>query len=107
MDPSLRTDREWGLRVESARVRVIVSGRVQGVFFRESTRRKAVELGLCGWVRNLPDQSVEWVAEGDHSGLQALIQWCRAGGPPMARVDRVDVLDAPESDLDPGFLILR
>ncbi|MEN9680994.1 MAG: hypothetical protein RLZZ627_887 [Pseudomonadota bacterium] len=91
----------------SARARVIVTGRVQGVFFRESTRRKAIELGLCGWVRNLPDLSVEWVAEGNTSAVQALIRWCREGGPMMARVDRVDVLDPPEGPLDPGFLVLR
>jgi acylphosphatase len=93
--------------MRSARARVIVTGRVQGVFFRESTRRKAIELGLCGWVRNLPDLSVEWVAEGDASDVQALIRWCREGGPMMARVDRVDVLDPPEGPLDRGFLVLR
>ena len=93
--------------IRSARARVIVTGRVQGVFFRESTRRKAIELGLCGWVRNLPDLSVEWVAEGDVSDVQALIRWCREGGPMMARVDRVDVLDPPEGPLDRGFLVLR
>lgn len=95
------------MMAESARVRVIVTGRVQGVFFRESTRRKALDLGLCGWVRNLPDQRVEWVAEGDIAGVQSLIDWCREGGPLMARVDRVEVFEPPETPLSPGFLVLR
>lgn len=90
-----------------ARARVIVTGRVQGVFFRESTRRKALELGLSGWVRNLADGSVEWVAEGEAARVEALLHWCQAGGPLMARVDRVDVLDPPEGALDSGFLVLR
>ena len=66
-------------------VRCIVSGRVQGVFYRDSTRRKAVELGLVGTVRNLPDGSVEVVAEGPVGALEALLQWCRMG-PPAAEV---------------------
>ena len=70
---------------EIQRVKIIVIGRVQGVFYRDSTRRKAKELGLAGTVRNLPDGSVEVVAEGPADALQALAQWCRLG-PPAAQV---------------------
>ncbi len=93
--------------VELARKRVIVSGRVQGVFFRESTRKKAEALGLSGWVRNLEDGRVEWVAEGLPIAVEALVRWCRSGGPILARVDRVDVLDPPEGALLSGFEVLR
>ena len=92
---------------EWARKRVIVTGRVQGVFFRESTRKKAEDWGLSGWVRNLEDGRVEWVAEGPPGPVESLIRWCREGGPLLARVDQVDVLDPPEGPLGPGFLVLR
>ena len=92
---------------ELTRKRVIVAGRVQGVFFRESTRKKAEALGLSGWVRNLEDGRVEWVAEGAPIAVETLTRWCQAGGPLLARVDRVDVLDPPEGDLMPGFQVLR
>jgi acylphosphatase len=72
-----------------ARARVIVSGRVQGVFFRVETRSKAVSLGLSGWVRNLADGSVEAVFEGDRPLVEKAIDWCRHG-PPGAAVARVD-----------------
>lgn len=92
---------------ELTRKRVIVTGRVQGVFFRESTRKKAEELGLSGWVRNLEDGRVEWVAEGSLASVESLIRWCRRGGPLLARVDHVAVLDPPEGPLDRDFQVLR
>jgi len=73
-----------------ARAHVIVSGRVQGVFFRSETQDEAVRHGLTGWVRNLPDGRVEAVFEGEKDGVEALIEFCRRG-PPGARVTRVDV----------------
>ncbi|KPV40275.1 acylphosphatase [Thiohalorhabdus denitrificans] len=73
-----------------------IHGRVQGVFFRDSTRRKARELGLGGWVRNLPDGSVEAVAAGDPEAVRALEDWFRQGGPPAAHVERVDAMDQEE-----------
>ncbi|MFP4559972.1 MAG: acylphosphatase [Thiohalorhabdus sp.] len=73
-----------------------IHGRVQGVFFRDSTRRKARELGLGGWVRNLPDGSVEAVVAGDAEGVRALEDWFRQGGPPAAHVERVDASDQEE-----------
>jgi acylphosphatase len=68
-----------------ARLRVIVSGHVQGVFFRQSAQSEARRLGLTGWVRNLNDGSVEIMAEGPRNALQALAQWAKTG-PPAADV---------------------
>ena len=68
----------------------IVHGFVQGVFFRHYTREKARELGIVGWVRNLPDGTVELIAEGDPVSLKALEAWL-VRGPDMARVDQVDL----------------
>ena len=72
------------------RAHVFVSGRVQGVWFRASTRDKAEELSLNGWVRNLPDGRVEAVFEGDDRAVEEMVEWCRHG-PTMARVDTVDI----------------
>ncbi len=71
-------------------VHAIVSGRVQGVWYRASTRDEARRLGLTGWVKNLPDGSVELVAEGPSDKVDALIKWCHQG-PPYARVSNVEV----------------
>lgn len=67
--------------------RVVVIGLVQGVAYRQSTQMKARQLGVGGWVRNLPDGSVEGWFEGDEENVQALIDWCKQG-PSMARVDK-------------------
>lgn len=72
------------------RVQIYVSGLVQGVFFRASTKERANQLGLSGFVRNLPDRRVEIVAEGPDSAVDSLIQWCESG-PPGANVQSVDV----------------
>lgn len=74
----------------AARVHLVVSGRVQGVFFRQSTADTARRLGLRGWVRNLPDGRVEAEAEGERAALETLVEWCRRG-PPAARVDDLEV----------------
>jgi acylphosphatase len=71
-------------------VQVIISGKVQGVWFRASTKKKAEELGLMGWVKNVPDGSVEAVFEGDPSKVDEMIAWCWIG-PPLARVSDVKV----------------
>ena len=68
---------------------VFVSGRVQGVFYRASLAAKARELMLTGFVRNLPDGRVEFVAQGDPESVQALVEWSWEG-PPMAGVTDVD-----------------
>ena len=61
------------------RVHVIVHGRVQGVYFRASTRDRARHLGLAGWVRNCADGSVELIAEGETAKLEQLVTWCHSG----------------------------
>lgn len=68
--------------------RFLVSGRVQGVFYRASTRERALALGLSGYAKNLPDGRVEVVASGSDADIDALEQWLRQG-PPGARVDAV------------------
>ena len=72
------------------RVHIIVSGRVQGVFYRACTQEKALSLNLFGWVRNLSNGNVEIVAEGEECDLENLAAWCRQG-PPSAVVTSVDV----------------
>jgi acylphosphatase len=67
-----------------------IHGRVQGVFFRQSTCEKARELGLSGWVKNMPDGTVEALAAGPENVVNELIAWCEQG-PAYARVDKVDV----------------
>ncbi len=73
------------------RAHVVVIGKVQGVFYRDSTRKAAEECEVAGWVRNLPDGRVEGVFEGERAAVEALVAWC-GRGPPLARVERVDVL---------------
>jgi acylphosphatase len=70
--------------------RVVVWGRVQGVFFRANVRQRAEGRGVAGWVRNSPDGTVEAWFEGDADAVEALVEWCRVG-PRGASVDRVDV----------------
>ncbi|MBW2085078.1 MAG: acylphosphatase [Deltaproteobacteria bacterium] len=70
------------------RVRLIISGRVQGVYFRYSTEREASRLGLSGWVRNLRSGDVEAVIEGEESLVEEMVKWCRHG-PPGAMVHEV------------------
>ncbi|HET9552130.1 MAG TPA: acylphosphatase [Anaeromyxobacteraceae bacterium] len=72
-----------------ARLHLVVSGKVQGVFFRQATADEAARLGLDGWVRNLGDGRVEAEAEGERASLEALLAFCRRG-PPAARVEGVE-----------------
>lgn len=74
---------------ETKQVRALVHGRVQGVFFRAWTQQTARTLQVKGWVRNLPDGSVELLAEGEESQLRALLAKCRQG-PPAARVSEIE-----------------
>ena len=71
------------------RAHVRVSGQVQGVFFRDSTRQKAEELGLTGWVRNVPDGQVEALFEGPSEKVEEMVRWCEEG-PQRASVENVD-----------------
>ncbi|MBN2225548.1 MAG: acylphosphatase [Deltaproteobacteria bacterium] len=75
---------------DTVRARIRVSGRVQGVFFRQTTAEEANRLGVGGWVRNLPDGDVEAVIEGPSRDVDRLIAWCHHG-PPAARVDDVSI----------------
>ncbi len=75
---------------DKVRVRVLIEGRVQGVFFRASTRDEARARGLGGWVRNLADGRVEAVFEGDKPVVENMLAWCRKG-PAYAYVDRIDL----------------
>lgn len=75
---------------EKIRSRAIITGRVQGVFFRAETQRTARRFGVTGWVRNKPDGSVEAVFEGEVQAVEDTISWCRQG-PPLSRVESVVV----------------
>ncbi len=79
-------------------VRCVVSGRVQGVFFRAAARDEAKRLGLTGWVRNMVDGRVELNACGPYSAVDAFIAWLHRG-PPPARVTSVDVMSAEDEGL--------
>jgi acylphosphatase len=83
-------------------VHLLISGRVQGVYYRASACREATDLGLIGWVRNLPDGRVEAVAQGLASAVDALISWCHEG-PSMARVTAVEVDEIAPDGQWPDF----
>jgi acylphosphatase len=85
------------------RRRVVVSGRVQGVFFRDTVRNAAEREGLSGWVRNNRDGTVEAALEGDADAVERVVALCREG-PPGADVRDVQVVDEPEEGLE-GFRI--
>ena len=81
-----------GSTVSDVRVRAVVHGRVQGVFYRDSCRAQAQRLGVRGWVRNRPDGTVEVVAEGPRGQVDQLLAWCRAG-PARATVTGMTLTD--------------
>ncbi len=85
-----------------SRVRLIVRGRVQGVFFRASTCEQARRYQVCGWIRNLADGGVEIVAEGDRRSVQELIAWCHQG-PAGAHVTQVKVTEEPHTGAFEAF----
>ena len=82
------------------RAHVLVSGQVQGVFFRDSTRQKAEELGLTGWVKNTPDGAVEALFEGPSERVREMVRWCEEG-PQRASVENVETnFESPGGDLE-------
>ena len=87
-----------------ARAHIFVSGRVQGVFFRDHTRRWASSLGLTGWVRNIPDGRVEVLAEGEKENVEGLVSRLRLG-PPLANVEDVAVAWEEHKGEFPDFRI--
>lgn len=87
---------------EMVRARVLIQGRVQGVFFRASTRDEARRYGVHGWVRNLPDGGVEALFEGGKTAVERVIAWCHHG-PPYAAVAAVKVRWEPYQGDQEGF----
>jgi acylphosphatase len=85
------------------RRRVIVHGRVQGVFFRDTARRMAQSRDVPGWVRNNPDGTVEAAFEGEPDAVEELVRWCKEG-PRGAQVERVEVLEEEPEGLE-GFRV--
>lgn len=90
----------------TARAHLVVSGRVQGVWFRGSMQEAAERLGVSGWVRNRRDGTVEAEAEGERGAVEALVAWAHKG-PPGARVDAVDVQWIPPRGERGGFVVAR
>lgn len=81
---------------------VWIRGQVQGVWFRQSTRRVAEQLGLAGWVRNLPDGRVEVVFEGEASAVESALEFVRAG-PAQSRVVEVEIREEPPAERGARF----
>ena len=86
------------------RVKVLVSGRVQGVYFRMFTQKKAKQLDINGCVRNLADGRVEIIAEADKIRIEELIKWCHKG-PVTARVDHVEIVELESDEILTTFEI--
>ena len=87
---------------DRTRAHVRISGRVQGVFFRDSTREKAQELGLSGYVKNTPDGDVEALFEGPEEAVEEMVRWC-GQGPPHASVENVEANYEPARGDLTGF----
>jgi acylphosphatase len=92
--------------MEAKRVRARVRGRVQGVYYRASTRERAQQLAVTGWVRNRADGTVELEAQGPAAAVDALLAWC-GDGPPAARVAGVEAGEIEPIDGERGFAIRR
>lgn len=88
------------------RCRLMISGRVQGVWYRQATLEQARLLGVKGWVKNLPGGEVEAVVEGPPDKIAEIIRWC-AQGPPLAVVDSVNVQEESRTGDLPEFYIKR
>ncbi len=86
------------------RVKILVSGRVQGVYFRFFTQKKARQLEITGSAENLPDGRVEIIAEADVVTIETFIKWCHKG-PITARVDHVDIVDIISDEVLTSFEI--
>jgi acylphosphatase len=84
-------------------MRVIASGRVQGVFFRDTTRRRADAAGVAGWVRNTPEGTVEAVFEGEPDAVEQMVEFCRQG-PGRAEVTGMEVFEEEPEGLE-GFRV--
>jgi len=88
-----------------ATVHLMISGTVQGVFYRASAREKAEALGLSGWIKNTTDGQVEATVSGTDEAVAQFIDWCRQG-PPRAQVTSVQATTKPDQGFS-GFQVLR
>ena len=79
------------------RIHIFVAGRVQGVFFRQSTRVMAIKNNVSGWVRNLDDGRVEIIAEGEKQNIDNFVDWCKTG-PANSRVDEFELSEENSTD---------
>ena len=91
--------------MSNQRVRVFVTGRVQGVFFRQAMKAKAIQNSVSGWVRNLQDGRVEAVMEGSDENIDYMVEWCH-GGPANAIVGDVEIRKEPYSASFETFEVL-
>ncbi|MCK9197415.1 MAG: acylphosphatase [Syntrophales bacterium] len=87
------------------RLHIVISGRVQGIAFRASTRKAAIALNLTGWVKNLQDNRVEAVFEGENDHVESMRRWCEHG-PPLARVTGFDLHEEDYTGEFMNFTIL-
>ena len=94
---------KW-IDMEKKRVHVLISGKVQGVWFRESTKQKAEQLGVFGWIRNTSDGRVEAVFEGEKNKVDEMIEWCNNGSD-QARVENIEVEEQDPTDILDSFNI--
>ncbi len=86
------------------RIKILISGRVQGVYFRLFTQNKAKHFAIKGSVRNLPDGRVEIIAEAERAIMEKFIKWCHRG-PITARVDHVEIIELPIDEVLTTFEI--
>lgn len=86
-------------------IHMIISGKVQGVFYRASAKKKADELNICGWIKNTPEGNVEALVTGDHEQIEKFIQWCKSG-PDRAVVKDVNIQKQEFKEFD-SFRIER
>jgi len=86
-------------------VHLLISGKVQGVFYRATARQKAEELGLAGWIKNTPDDNVEATVSGTQEAVESFIAWCWQGSP-RAEVSHVAVTPKPDAGFS-GFQVIR
>lgn len=86
------------------KLRLVIHGHVQGVFYRDSMRREAQRLGVSGWVKNRNDSSVEAAVHGDPAAVDALVRWAQRG-PELAHVERVEI--ELDDGVYSGFEVIR
>lgn len=92
------------LKLMRKKITLKIYGKVQGIFFRDSSRAMAKELNLSGWAKNETDGTVEIMAEGDDKNLKKFIEWCKYG-PDHAEVEKVEIKWAESMDQFDGFII--